>query len=181
MKTKPQKGDQIASAGISEKDYLAIGELFLIAGANRFEFPSFNSFKRHAYFGLDIDNDLFHTNSPSFFSGGRLLSVKDLLGDDEEEWKPEIGVECECYWITDTNPRWHRCKILAESEYGLAINYLGDNEDPSWHDIRPKFRSIKSERFIAVEDMASIIARAINENADIPSALYYAGYRKTKP
>ena len=89
---------------------------------------------------------------------------------------PPVGAECEAF----RDYRWVKCEIKAHmKQAGQSCAFY--QMDNCWgFDERPsKFRPIKTERDIAIEDMAIIMNDNTNSTfTEIAGLLYDAGYRK---
>jgi len=118
-------------------------------------------------------------------SGGRELSLSDLLGDEEVVWDgegwPPVGTKCEFHWHENKWVIGEVMAIVTDNGCKSAVIQL-DNEWRS--DSNPKsLRPIKSEREIAVGEMFDASRHLPVAHGGIEvicQTLFDAGYRKIK-
>ncbi len=179
MKVIPKPGDYVSTNGISYDEYKKIVELFVSLGADQNGHPSMH-FGEKRFFGWGFNNRIGSFNDNFHYGANpNQLYVSDLLGSGPEQWMPKINDECEYSALSADN--WSKI-IPRFINNHVCVFDTGNGEGDSYLRVDNfQFRPIKSERYIAVEDMHAIIERAKAEYSDVPSALYAAGYRKVKP
>lgn len=78
-----QKGDYIATAGLSEDDYHNVARAFMAAGADRGEYPNLEYFQGYEDFGWSgIKDSCYHQGSDAGVRGyfkGRKLTLSQIL------------------------------------------------------------------------------------------------------
>ena len=168
-----QQGDYVPIKGISDEEYKVLGEAFINAGAKEGEFPNITWKKQFPFLGWNPDG-LYHSGLPKEHFKGRQLSVKQVL--ENKEWKPKVGEECEYSWggtnWTKTIPKYIGNTIMLCDTSGTEF---------SLHTTVFKFRQIKSEKEIAVEQLSDIVSKGGFKSAlvtTIASDIYDAGWRK---
>jgi hypothetical protein len=182
MKIIPQKGDYVKTEGMSDDQYHAIAEIFLLSGSNAGEYRKDDAYEYQAfkYFGIDIGCKLYHHDLVQFFSG-RELSINDLLGDDECSFLPNVGDVVD---QSNNGQYWQTVEIKYKDDFIIfyankmhAGNYwMSKIDDPSL-----KFRPIKSERELAIESIIETITHGKTVNngyRHIAESIYDAGWRK---
>jgi hypothetical protein len=199
MKITPKPGDYFQTDGITDEQYMEAVKVFVSAGCPRGEWCISRATFLYAGWQLPESNPIGFYRSDSYLVyAGRKLSLSDLLGDEapapafspaEIGWKdpskwsgegiPPVGTECIVLW-------------RGGAEEKVRMTYIGDGVGCykslssgleytiSTRDI--KFRPLKSEREIAVEEMKESFLMRFNCTCslDFLGQLYDAGYRKIK-
>lgn len=192
MKTTPREGDYVRKEGLTEDKYLAVGNAFVAAGFSNGEFPNYHYIKMQGvpFFGIS-KGKLYHSVDLRHFPDGRELSLSDLLGDDDlpgedsPTWNgcgnPLNGTECEV--STYDKDTWLGCTVLFIGSQHCVLQYPGREE--AYHLKHIKFRPLKSEREIAIEEMLNINKWSVtleqnNAMKRLCEQLYDAGYRRVE-
>jgi hypothetical protein len=189
MKITPKPGDYVRIDGMSKDQHDSIANAFMDAGFASGEYNG--NHKHYSYLGISV-----HTKSLFYAAwvgegnstlNGRELSLSGLLGDEEGVWSgdglPPVGVTVQ-YSADYSTPgtlagEWYSGKVVA---YHEGFVWLSDNG------IRPteklKFRPLKSEREIAIEEIEDIHKQWMKgksmEVSDFFGLIYDAGFKKSK-
>ena len=159
MKVIPKPGDYVSTVGMTEEQYHAVAKVFMDAGCNIGEYKTINSSAANDFVYLGwrhvLISELYFSDEVDFNADCRELKLSDLLSSEPEHWMPKVGEECE-YQSDDA--AWHKCQLLAESEFGVVLYYFYSHT-ASWiyECDKPKFRPIKSDREEAIEELQYLI------------------------
>ena len=182
MKITPRAGDYVSTKNMTDEQYHHVARIFIAAGCKSGNYP-FDSYKKYPFFGWCIEEEkLKHcvlAGRSGFIFDGRELSLSDLLGDEDAVWSgegvPPVGTECE--FITPAG-QWECCKILFVGERLGVISRSG--AESSFDKSYLKFRPLKSEREIAIEEMTKFLNSPRNLDISLAEHLYNCGFRRIK-
>lgn len=173
----------------TEEEAKEIIELAVANGADERETVGGTRWRRWKYVGVDDDNDTIFFSNPSDFGENAtemtIEEVRKMLkkkSDVSDEWKPEVGGECEVFNRSLGNPDWERATILLMGE--LIVVYTSEScKERSTNIDLVSFRPLKTndeiEREETINEMKTILRghSIIDHQAHY---LYTSGYRKLK-
>jgi hypothetical protein len=204
MKITPKPGDYVKLAGITDEQYHSVANVLINSGVGIGEYGNLG-YRGFLYFGASaISGKLHHSQGAGIGSfPGRELSLSDLLGDGaplgslngmgqlsinnmEPAWDgvgvPPVGCECEINIGLDESS-FVDVKILAATSKYIIV--LHESQETPFLISQCKFRPLKSEREIAIEEMINSYKIPVSlDDALLIKRLcehfYDADYRKIK-
>jgi len=180
MKITPREGDYVRTAGLTEANHCALINTFIDCGFLAGESTRGYSANYFECIGI-INGKIHYSDSRNRYK--RELSLSDLLGDEAVVWDgeglPPVGAECEFFYIESLAGVWQTC----------TIDFIGNNivvltteiaSEISVFKETIKFRPIKSEREISIEEMTRFLQSPKRADTTLAEDLYDFGFRIIK-